>query len=44
MDAIETIYKRRSIRNYLDRQVDRVTIITLLKAATAAPTAVNCQP
>jgi nitroreductase len=36
-------YKRRSIRNYLDKQVDRDTILTLLKAATAAPTA-NCQP
>lgn len=44
MNAIETIYKRRSIRNYLDKQVDRDLIITLLKAATAAPTAVNCQP
>lgn len=44
MNAIDAIYKRRSIRNYLDKQVDRETIITLLKAATAAPTAVNCQP
>jgi nitroreductase len=44
VDVIETIYKRRSIRNYLDKQVDKVMIITLLKAATAAPTAANCQP
>lgn len=44
MDVIETIYKRRSIRKYLDKQVDRDTIITLLKAASAAPTAANCQP
>lgn len=44
MDVIETIYKRRSIRNYLDKQVEKDTIITLLKAATAAPTAANCQP
>ncbi|MCB2299551.1 nitroreductase family protein [Clostridium tagluense] len=44
MDIIETIYKRRSIRNYLDKQVEKDTIITLLKAATAAPTAANCQP
>jgi nitroreductase len=28
----------------LDKPVDRNTIITLLKAATAAPTAANCQP
>ncbi len=44
MDAIETIYKRRSIRNYLDKKIDEDTIITLLEAASAAPTAANCQP
>lgn len=44
MDAIETIYKRRSIRNYLDKKVERDTLITLLKAAASAPTAANCQP
>ena len=44
MDTIEAIYKRRSIRNYLDKKVEKDTIITLLKAATAAPTAANCQP
>jgi len=44
VDAIETIYKRRSIRNYLDKPVDKEVIMTLLKAATAAPTAANCQP
>lgn len=44
LDVLEAIYKRRSIRNYLEKQVDRDVIITLLKAATAAPTAVNCQP
>ena len=44
VDAIETIYKRRSIRYYLDKNVEKDTIINLLKAATAAPTAANCQP
>lgn len=44
MDAIETIYKRRSIRCYEEKPVDKETIINLLKAATAAPTAANCQP
>lgn len=44
MDVIETIYKRRSIRRYQDKKVDREKIITLLKAATSAPTAANCQP
>ena len=43
-NVIETIYKRRSIRNYLDKPVEREIIITLLKAATSAPTAINCQP
>ena len=44
MDIIQAIYKRRSIRKYLDKQVEKNKIITLIKAATAAPTAVNCQP
>lgn len=44
IDAINAIYKRRSIRNYLDKDVDQDTIITLLKAATAAPSAANYQP
>lgn len=44
MEALEAIFKRRSIRNYLDRPVERDKIMTLLKAATSAPTAANCQP
>ena len=44
MDVIETIYQRRSIRKYLDKPVEKDKIITLLKVATAAPTAANCQP
>lgn len=44
LEFLLTIYKRRSIRKYLDKQVEKETIITLLKAATAAPTAANCQP
>ena len=44
MEALEAIFKRRSIRNYQDRAVDQETLITLLKAATAAPSAANCQP
>ncbi|MBZ9626141.1 nitroreductase family protein [Clostridium sp. FP2] len=35
VDIIETIYKRRSIRNYLDKKVEKDTIMTLLKAAEA---------
>lgn len=41
---MEIIYRRRSIRRYLDKKLERDTIMTLLKAATAAPTAANCQP
>lgn len=44
MDVLETIFKRRSIRNYLDIKVHRGDIERLLKAATAAPTAANAQP
>jgi nitroreductase len=44
MDVIETIYKRRSIRKYANKPVEKDIIITLLKAAAAAPTAANCQP
>lgn len=42
-DAIATMYQRRNIRTYLDTMVARDTIMILLKAAMAAPTAVNCQ-
>jgi nitroreductase len=38
------IYKRRSIRSYIPAPVARDTSETLLWAAMAAPTAVNCQP
>ena len=44
MDVIDTIYKRRSIRNYAETPVERDTIVTLLRAAMAAPTAINYQP
>lgn len=44
MEVLDAIYKRRSIRQYLDQEVDQETILTLLKAATAAPTAANYQP
>ena len=41
VDAIDVIYKRRSIRNYAGTPVERDTIETLLRAAMAAPTAIN---
>lgn len=42
--AIENIMTRTSIRDYTDQSVDDATVETLLRAAMAAPTAVNNQP
>lgn len=44
MSITDAIYSRRSIRKYLDQKVDRDLLVELLKAAAAAPTAINCQP
>lgn len=44
MDIIDTIYARRSIRQYQDRVVEKEKLITLLKAAMAAPSAMNSKP
>lgn len=41
---LECIHRRRSIRQYQDRPVDRETMTELLKAAMAAPSACNEQP
>lgn len=43
-NLINTIFKRRSIRNYIDKEVEYEKLILLLKAAMAAPTAANRQP
>ena len=43
-DTLEIIFKRRSIRKYEDRPVEREKLIDLLKAGTAAPSACNNQP
>jgi nitroreductase len=44
MDILDTIYRRRSIRVFVDKPVEKEMITDLLRAATAAPTAANCQP
>jgi len=44
MDTLETIFNRRSIRQYTDKQVTEDILLTLLKAAMYAPSAVNKQP
>ncbi|MCB2210063.1 nitroreductase family protein [bacterium] len=41
---INTIYARRSIRKYQDKPVEREKLETLLKAAMAAPSAMNNRP
>src|SRR5512144_1593406 len=43
-EIIDIILSRRSIRQFTDEPVDHATLILLLKAAMAAPTACNSQP
>lgn len=42
--ALEVIMSRRSVRHYTDRPIAPETLDTLLRAAMAAPTAMNRQP
>lgn len=44
MNVIDCMYKRRSIRKFQDKELNEDTLITLIKAATAAPTACNSRP
>jgi len=43
-DAITTIMNRKSVRSYTGEKLSQEQIETLLKAAMAAPTAMNSQP
>jgi nitroreductase len=43
-NILDTIYKRRSIRKYLDKEVSRDVLKSLLQAGMAAPSANNGQP
>ncbi|MBP3774592.1 MAG: nitroreductase family protein [Bacteroidaceae bacterium] len=43
-DALQTILSRTSIRSYEQRPVETEKVDNLLRAAMAAPTAVNAQP
>jgi nitroreductase len=43
-EIIDVIFSRRSIRQFAPEPLDRETLILLLKAAMAAPTACNSQP
>jgi nitroreductase len=44
MNIIDTIYTRRSIRRYQEKPVEKEKIEWLLKAAMAAPSAMNIKP
>jgi nitroreductase len=43
-ETLNTIYSRRSIRIFTGESVTRETLIRILRAAMAAPSAVNMQP
>jgi nitroreductase len=43
-EIMDIIFSRRSIRSYTAQPVDRQTLMMLLEAAMAAPSAVNSQP
>ena len=43
-DAISVIHNRKSVRNFTGASITQDDIEILLKAAMAAPSAVNCQP
>lgn len=44
MDFFDTVRKRRSVRHFSDRTVPHEDILTMLEAATLAPSATNDQP
>jgi nitroreductase len=44
MQLKDVIYGRRSIRDYTDQPVDKVTVNALIQAAIQAPSAINQQP
>jgi nitroreductase len=43
-DALNVIHNRKSVRNFTGESVTQDQLEILLKAAMAAPSAVNCQP
>lgn len=43
-DVLTVIHRRKSVRKYLDKPVEREQLITLLKAGMAAPTAADRRP
>ncbi len=43
-DVLTVIHRRKSVRKYLDKPVEREQLITLLKAGMAAPSAADRRP
>jgi nitroreductase len=43
-ETLKTIYQRKSVRNFTDKEVTKEQLETIIKAAMAAPTAINAQP
>jgi len=44
MELIDVLEKRRAVRVYLDKPLDRATVEQLIHCATLAPSAMNLQP
>ena len=44
MEFNDVIYKRRSIRKYLNKDVEDSKLLELMKYAMAAPSAINKKP
>ena len=43
-ETLKTIHQRKSVRNFTDQDVTKEQLETIIKAAMAAPTAINAQP
>ena len=43
-ETLKTIHQRKSVRNYIEKEVTKEQLEIIIKAAMAAPTAINAQP
>lgn len=43
-ETIDVIFERKSVRNYIDKEVDKKDIELLMRAGMAAPTAMDSRP
>ena len=43
-ETLKIIHQRKSVRNFTDKEVTKEQLETIIKAAMAAPTAINAQP